>query len=193
MKRYFVGITGASGSIYGARIVEALLADPGREAHVCVSPAAERVMAAELGAEPENFLKIGDEQKARLVWHRHDDIGSGPASGSWRHDGMIVAPCSVKTMGALAAGMADNLIGRAGDVAMKEGMPLVLVVRETPLNLIHLRNMVRLAEAGATILPASPAFYHQPKTIEDLVRQVVQKVFDRLGIELAKPIRWKTG
>lgn len=192
MKRYFVGITGASGSIYGARIVEALLADPGREAHVCVSPAAERVMAAELGAGPDDFLKISDEQKKRLVWHRHDDIGAGPASGSWRHDGMIVAPCSVKTLGGLAAGIADNLIGRAGDVAMKEGMPLVLVVRETPLSLIHLRNMVQLAEAGATILPASPGFYHKPKTIENLVRQVVQKVFDRLGIAMAEPIRWKT-
>lgn len=190
MKRYFVGITGASGSIYGARIIEALLADPAREVHVCVSPAAERVMATELGADYDHFLKISDEQKTRLVWHRHDDIGSGPASGSWRHDGMIVAPCSVKTLGALAAGIADNLIARAGDVAMKEGMPLVLVVRETPLSLIHLKNMVRLAEAGATILPANPGFYHQPKTIEDLVRQVVQKVFDRLSIEMPDPVRW---
>lgn len=191
MKRYFVGITGASGAIYGARIVEALLADPGREAHVCVSPAAERVIAAELGAELKAVLKLSPGQKKRLVWRRHDDIGAGPASGSWRHDGMIVAPCSMKTLGALAAGVADNLIGRAGDVAMKEGLPLLLLVREAPLSLIHLRNMVRLAEAGATILPASPAFYHRPQTIEELVRQVVQKVFDRLGIEMRDPIRWK--
>jgi 4-hydroxy-3-polyprenylbenzoate decarboxylase len=138
----------------------------------------------------EKFLTITKEQTARLVIHPHTDIGSGPASGSWRHDGMIIAPCSVKTLGALAAGLADNLISRAGDVAMKEGLPLVLVVRETPLSLIHLRNMVRLAEAGATILPATPGFYHKPQTIEDLVRQVVQKVFDRLGIEMPEPIRW---
>ncbi|MCE5229268.1 UbiX family flavin prenyltransferase [bacterium] len=191
MKRYFVGITGASGSIYGARIVEALLADPEREVHLCVSPAARQVIAAELGAKLEAFLTIDGDQKSRLVFHAHDDIGAGPASGSWRHEGMIVAPCSVKTLGSLAAGLADNLISRAGDVAMKEGMPLVLVVRETPLSLIHLRNMVRVAEAGATILPASPGFYHKPQTIDDLVRQVVQKVFDRLGLQMADPIRWK--
>lgn len=191
MKRYFVGITGASGSIYGARLVEALLAGDDREVHLCVSPSAERVMAAELGGGLDAFLRLAPGQAARLVHHRHDDIAAGPASGSWRHDGMIVAPCSVKTLGSLASGLADNLISRAGDVAMKEGLPLILVVRETPLSLIHLRNMVRLAEAGATILPASPGFYHRPRTIEDLVRQVEQKIFDRLGLEMANPARWE--
>jgi 4-hydroxy-3-polyprenylbenzoate decarboxylase len=135
-------------------------------------------------------LKIDADQAKRLVYHSHGDLAAAPASGTWRFEAMIVAPCSMKTVGALASGLADNLLARAGDVSMKEGRPLVLVVRETPLNAIHLGNMLRLAEAGAAILPACPAFYHRPQGIEDLVRYVVGKVLDRLGLELPGAVRW---
>ncbi len=195
MKRYVVGITGASGAIYGARLVEALLAAPDRETHLVVSPAGARVLAEELGirggaAGLANWIGLSPEQRDRLVAHPHHDIGAGPASGTFRFEAMIVAPCSVRTLGALAAGLSDNLITRAGDVAIKEGRRLVLVARETPLSLIHLRAMTSLAEAGAIILPAAPAFYHRPRSIEDLVRYIVQKIFDRLGLELPDSVRW---
>ena len=198
MRRTVVGITGASGSIYGIRLVEALLADPEREVHLVVSPAGARVMAEELGVrprlapfEPRSFLSVTDEQAARVRLHPFGDVGAGPASGTFRFEAMIVAPCSVKSAAAIAAGLADNLLTRAADVAIKEGRPLVLVVRETPLSLVHLRNLTALAEAGVIILPANPAFYHQPRTIDDLVRYVVQKIFDRLRLEWpGGAIRW---
>jgi 4-hydroxy-3-polyprenylbenzoate decarboxylase len=197
MKRYIVGITGASGSIYAVRLIQALLDDPQREVHLIVSPAGARVMAAEL-SRPVS-LKDGDaaalfcltsEQGARLIPHPFADIGAGPASGTFKFEAMIVCPASVKTVGAIAAGLADNLLTRAADVALKEGRPLVLVPRETPFSVIHLRNMLELAQAGAIILPANPAFYHQPATIDDLVRYVIQKIFDRLNLEMPDPIRW---
>jgi flavin prenyltransferase len=198
MKRFILGITGASGSIYGARLVEALAAAPDHEVHLVLSPAGIRVLADELAVKPqlnpfrpESFLKVDAEQGSRIVNHLFTDIGAGPASGTYKFEAMIVAPCSVKTIGALAAGLADNLITRAGDVALKEGRPLLLMVRETPFSVIHLENMLKLARAGAAIIPASPAFYHKPETLEDLVRYMVQKVFDRLGLEFPKQaIRW---
>lgn len=196
-KRYVVGLTGASGSIYGVRLVEALLADPGREVHLIISPAGARVMREELGQpgtssdqDPLSFFKLSAEQRERLVLHDFADIGAGPASGTFRFEAAIVCPCSVKTVGAVAAGLADNLLTRVADVALKEGRPLLLTPRETPLSLIHLRNLTRLAEAGAIILPACPAFYHRPQTIEELVGHIVQKIFDRLGLDYPAATRW---
>ena len=197
MKRFIVAITGASGVLYGVRLVEALLAVPEHETHLIVSPAGCRVMADELDARPvlepftpESFLKITPEQKQRLHHHRFGDIGAGPASGTFRFDAMIICPATVKTVAAVAAGLADNLVTRTADVALKEGRPLLLVPRETPLSVIHLENMLRLARAGAIILPACPGFYHHPLTIEDLVRHLVQKIFDRLGLDFPDPVRW---
>jgi 4-hydroxy-3-polyprenylbenzoate decarboxylase len=196
-QRIIVAITGASGSIYGLRLIEALLTDPRREVHVIVSPAGARVMAAETDLrpalapfDPRSFLRLTDDQAARIHHHAFADIGAGPASGTFRHDGMVICPASVKTVGAVAAGLADNLIARAADVAIKEGLPLVLVPRETPLSSIHLRNLLTISQAGGIVLPANPAFYHRPQTIEDLVRYVTQKIFDRLGLELPDSIRW---
>jgi 4-hydroxy-3-polyprenylbenzoate decarboxylase len=198
MKRFMVGITGASGSIYGVRLVEALAAALEHEVHLALSPAGVRVLADELDVKPqlapfraESFLQLTPEQARRVVLHPCGDIGAGPASGTFRTEATIIAPCSVKTVGALAAGLADNLITRAGDVALKEGRPLLLLVRETPFSAIHLENMLRLSQAGACIVPAAPAFYHKPQTIEDLVRFMVQKVFDRLGLEFpGSAVRW---
>lgn len=197
MERYLVGLTGASGSIYGVRLVEALLADPGREVHLMVSPAALRVMGDELPKRPNlspfdanSFLNVDVSQAQRIVYHPFNDIGAGPASGTFRCEAMIVCPASVKTVAAIHAGLADNLITRAADVTLKEGRPLVVVPRETPFSTIHLRNMLGLSEAGATILPANPGFYHRPQSVEDLVRYIVQKIFDRLGLESPNAIRW---
>lgn len=200
--RVIVAITGASGAIYGVRLIEALLADPAREVHLVVSPAGEQVMAAELGPplRPEGtelelpgimgYFNLTVDQAERLIQHEDDDIGAPPASGTFRAAATIVCPCSMKTVGHIAAGTADNLIVRAADVALKEGRPLVLVPRETPFSLIHLRNLTRLAEAGAVILPAMPAFYQHPRDIEDLVRHIVQKIFDRLDWEFPGAFRW---
>jgi 4-hydroxy-3-polyprenylbenzoate decarboxylase len=196
-KRFIVAITGASGSIYGVRLVERLLAEPTREVHLIVSPAGARVMAGELDAcpalapfDPHSFLKLTDEQAGRLRFHPYGDIGAGPASGTFRHDGMTICPASVKTVGAVAAGLADNLIARAADVTLKEGRPLVVVPRETPFSAIHLRNLLTISQAGGIVLPACPAFYHRPRTIENLVGYVIQKIFDRLGLEYPDAIRW---
>jgi 4-hydroxy-3-polyprenylbenzoate decarboxylase len=197
MKRFIVAITGASGVLYGTRLVEAMLRAPDHEVHLIISPSGCRVMTDELGVQPvlspftpESFLCVNPEQKQRLHYHRFQDIGAGPASGTFRFDAMIICPATVKTVAAIAAGIADNLITRTADVALKEGRPLMMVPRETPFSVIHLENMLRLARAGGIILPACPGFYHHPKTIEDLVRFIVQKVFDRLGLELPDPIRW---
>ena len=194
MKRYIVGITGASGSVYGAALVEALLADPGREVHLILTPAACQVMAGELPgflpSEPGSFLRLTPGQAGRLKLHPNGDVGAGPASGTYRFEAVIICPASVKTVAAVASGLADSLLTRSADVALKEGRPLVLVPRETPLSIIHLRNMLAAAEAGAIVLPACPAFYHHPVTIDDLVRFVIQKIFDRLGLDFPDPVRW---
>lgn len=197
IKRVIVGVSGASGAIYGVRLVEALLADPAREVHLIVSAAAERVARAELGrpVSPESkgflsFLNLRPDQAARIILHANDNIGAAPASGTFRAEAMAICPCSMKTLAHVAAGLADSLIARAADVTLKEGRRLVLVPRETPLSLIHLRNMTALAEAGAVIAPAMPGFYHQPQTIDELVGHVVQKVCDRMGVDYPGAFRW---
>lgn len=195
-KTFVVAITGASGSIYGLRLVQ-VLADSGHQVLVILSQAAIHVLAHELGMDPDrgflDFLAhqgMAPDALTRIEIFYDDEISSAPASGSFVHHGMAVAPCSMKTLAAAAAGYADNLITRSCDVSIKEKRPLVLVPRETPFSLIHLENMTRLARAGAVILPPSPSFYTFPQSVEDLVDTVVARVLDHLGADHELLARW---
>lgn len=174
--RIVVAISGASGAVYGIRALEALKKFR-VETHLIVTAAAKETIHL------ETDRSIAEVKGLAAQTYRIDDLKARVSSGSFRTDGMVVIPCSMKTLGGIANGYADNLLLRAAEVTMKERRPLVLVVRETPLTLIHLENMARAARAGAVILPAMPAFYHRPKTISDLVDQVVGKVLDVLGID----------
>ena len=184
MTRLVVGLTGASGSIYGIRLLEVLRGNADVQTHLVISAAGKRTLVE------ETRYSVADVEA--LAYHRYDvkDIGASIASGSFRTAGMVVAPCSIKTLSALANSHADTLLARAGDVTLKEGRPLVLVVRETPLHAGHLRQMLALAEIGAVILPPVPAFYHRPKTIRDLVDHTIGRVLDRLGIEHGLGTEW---
>jgi 4-hydroxy-3-polyprenylbenzoate decarboxylase len=186
-RRVVIGVTGASGSVYAQRTVQALL-ESGFEVHLSLTPAGLATWAYEMGApfSPDPLAARG-----RLVMHRHDDLFSATGSGSWRHGGMAVVPCSVKTLAAIAAGFADNVVTRAADVALKERRKLVLLVREAPLSRIHLENMLRVDQAGAVVIPASPGFYHHPKTVDDLVDFVVARVLDQLGCDHPLTKRWR--
>lgn len=181
-----VGITGASGTIYGVRVLE-VLRDLGIETHLVMSAAARRV------AELETDFGVDEiEALADYSW-TNDEIAAPIASGSFRTSGMIVAPCSIKSLSAIAHSYNDSLLARAADVCLKERRKLVLVVRETPLHLGHLRLMAEVTEYGAIVLPPMPAFYHQPKTIADLVDQTVGKVLDQFGVEHDLFRRWGGG
>lgn len=181
--RLVVGVSGASGAIYGVRTLE-VLKELKMETHLIMTPAAMKTVRL------ETDYKVADIESLATQVHRIDDITSKVASGSFRTDGMVVVPCSMKTLGGIASGFSDNLLLRAADVTMKERRPLVLVVRETPLSLIHLENMVKVTRAGAIVLPAMPAFYHRPKTVDALVNQVVGKVLDTLGVDNQTFKRW---
>jgi 4-hydroxy-3-polyprenylbenzoate decarboxylase len=176
VKRLVVGISGASGSIYGIRLLELLRGIDGVESHLIVSDAAKRTIVEETDVAVRDVIA--------LATRRYDnrDIGAAPASGSFRTDGMVIAPCSIKTAAAIAHCLADTLIARAADVTLKEGRPLVLLVRETPLHLGHLRVLTALAEMGAVILPPMPAFYNRPKQIDEIVDHTLARVLDRLGL-----------
>jgi len=193
-----VGVTGASGVVYGIRFVESL-ARRGHRVDLILSDGARRVLEAEMGvraarsANPEQFLDVTKAERERIRTFALRDIAALPASGTYRIRAMVVIPASMKTCAALAHGYADNLITRAGDVALKERTPLIVVPRETPFSEIHLANLLTLARAGAIILPAMPGFYHNPKSIDDLVDFVVMKVFDALGLDHSFPHRWKGG
>lgn len=177
-----MGVTGASGVVYGVRLAEEL-AKSGIELTIVVSDVARKVLASEM---PEGMEELG---KRGRVLSEHE-IEADVSSGSAKFDATVVCPCSMKTLAAIANGYANNLICRSADVALKEHRRLVLVVRETPLSAIHLENMLKLARLGVTILPASPGFYHKPKTIDDLVNHVVGKIMDALGIESNLFKRW---
>jgi 4-hydroxy-3-polyprenylbenzoate decarboxylase len=184
MRRLIVGFGGASGAIYGVRFLRQAVRHFD-EVYLMLSANAPDVIAQELGirldsAAPVETLLGGDAAKVRLC--AATDFFSPPASGSFRHDGMVIVPCSLGTAGRIAAGISNDLTTRAADVCLKERRPLILVVRESPLNLIHLRNLTALTEAGATILPAAPSFYHAPRTIDDLVDSVVARILQNLGI-----------
>ncbi|MBL8842396.1 MAG: UbiX family flavin prenyltransferase [Planctomycetes bacterium] len=192
MKRVVVAITGASGAVYGRAVVETLLAAD-VPVDLVASPPAERVARDELDAgwtRPALEQWLG-ARAAAVTLHRHDDIGAAIASGSCPVRGMIVAPCSMGSAGRIAAGLSDALIERAADVQLKERRPLVLVVRETPLSLLHLENLTRLARAGATVLPAAPGFYARPQTIADLVRFVAERAVAAVGVEARRSVEWK--
>jgi len=193
-KKIITAICGASGIVYGVRLLKALLEKPA-DVMLIISRAGEEVMQHEMGyrkVDLQFFRKqegIKLHPEAKLTCYQPDDLFAPPASGSFRHDGMIIAPCSMKTLAAVSSGISDNLIHRAADVCLKEKRPLILVPRETPLNLIHLKNMVQAAEAGATILPPSPSFYSSPKTIPELVDTVIARILDHIGLEqtIVKP------
>lgn len=183
-KRILLAVTGASGPQYAMALARALSGRPDIELHLILSEAAKKVMALEADFGPEDLLTLAHAS------YSEKDIAAGPASGSWRHAGMIVCPCSMASLGAIAHGLGTNLIHRAADVTLKEGRKLVLVTRETPLNLIHIKNMLAAKEAGADIVPASPGFYHKPKTIDDLVNHLAGRILDQLGIDNALFKRW---
>jgi 4-hydroxy-3-polyprenylbenzoate decarboxylase len=197
--RIVVGICGASGSIYGIRLLKALLEQPW-EVHLIISEAGKIVMAHELGFKDnssfEQFLEREDvrfHEDARLIRHAPDDLLADSASGSFKHQGMVIAPCSMKTLAAVASGYATNLMERTADVCLKEKRPLVLVPRETPLNKIHLKNMIKAHNAGAIIMPPSPGFYFRPEAIDDLVDFIVARILDQLNIEHNLVGEWGSG
>src|SRR4051812_38452739 len=190
-----VAITGASGSPYGVRLLRVLLS-AGRTVHLVVSPAATEGMERELGLTVDLVefdapaLLGGDLDVSNLHYHHYRDFQAGIASGSFLTAGMVVCPCSMGTVAAIAHGTSENLIHRAADVHLKERRKLVLVPRETPLGLIQLRNLTAVAEAGAVVLPAMPAFYTLPKSVGDMVDFVVGRVCDQLGVEHNLLKRW---
>ena len=195
--RIIVGITGASGVIYAREFVKEMLRQE-MQVHLIISPSTYTVWAAELGVggKPDKvdfhkWLGLDEISDKNLVHWKHDDIAAGCASGTFRFRGMIILPCSMNTLGAMANGIADNLITRAADVCLKEKRPLVVVPRETPLNLIHLKNMTTLYEAGARIVPAMPGFYHKPETIDDLVELFVMKLCDQFDLPCSFFHRWR--
>jgi 4-hydroxy-3-polyprenylbenzoate decarboxylase len=189
-KRVVVGISGASGAPYGVRLIE-LLTIRGIEVHVAVSDLGRRLLGEEAGIAPVTAEALAGSGDPNLVTiHSGRDMGAVIASGSFRHDGMVIVPCSSNTLGALAAGMTTTLLQRAAAVTLKEGRKLILAHRETPLSRIDIGNMDRLSGAGAQIVPLSPGFYMQPRTIDDLIDFMVGRLLDHLEIDHDLPVRW---
>ncbi|OFW97122.1 MAG: hypothetical protein A3D94_03610 [Alphaproteobacteria bacterium RIFCSPHIGHO2_12_FULL_66_14] len=182
-KRLVIGISGASGVIYGVRLLEALKPLP-VETHLVMTRTAEVTLAH------ETDLKVAAVRKLADVAHGVDDLAAAVSSGSFRTLGMIVAPCSMRSLGEIAAGISTNLLTRAADVVLKERRKLVLLVRETPLHAIHLRNMATLADMGAIIAPPVPAFYNRPKTLDDVIDHTVGRVLDLFDLDTGKVKRW---
>jgi 4-hydroxy-3-polyprenylbenzoate decarboxylase len=185
-QRLIVGISGASGAIYGIRLLEVLQQLPEIDTHLIISKAAKRTIVLETDYKVDQVEKLAAE-----VFPDHD-IAASVSSGSYKTSGMVVIPCSIKTLSGIANSYADNLLVRAADVVLKEQRKLVLVLRETPLHLGHTQLMTRSIEIGATLLPAMPAFYHRPSTIDDLINQTVNRVLDQFDIELPDDLfeRW---
>ena len=177
MRRLIVAITGASGSVLGVRLLERLRHAPGIETHLILSASGALTSAQEMD------IKRSEIEALAHVVHNVKDIGASVASGSFRTAGMVVAPCSMKTLAAIAHGLADNLVTRAADVVLKERRRLVLLARETPLNLAHLRNMTAVTEMGAIVCPPVPAFYTRPQTVDDIVDHTVGRVLDLFDID----------
>jgi 4-hydroxy-3-polyprenylbenzoate decarboxylase len=182
-KRVIVGITGASGSIYGIRLLE-LLKHRGVETHLIISHWAARTLVH------ETSYTVQQVQDLASVRYPIGDVGAAIASGSFLTLGMIIVPCSMRTLGAIAHGVGDNLIHRAADVVLKERRRLVLAIREAPLNEIHLENMLKLARMGVSICPPTPAFYNHPTSLDDVVSYSVARLLDQLGIHLTDEERW---
>jgi len=187
VRRLIVGITGASGVVYGIRLLEVLRGVADIETHLILTNAARQTIALETDHSPAAVEALADH------CYRPGDIAAALSSGSFRTSGMVVIPCSIKTLSGIATSYADSLVVRAADVVLKERRRLVLVVRETPLHLGHLRLMERAAELGAIVMPPVPAFYHRPRTIEEIIDQTVNRVLDALDIELERELfaRWQ--
>ena len=183
-KRVIVAISGASGAVYGVRLLETLRALGGVETHLVVS------QAGWLNVQQEMALSRPQVEALADAVHPVDHVGATLASGSFQCDGMVIAPCSMRTLGAVAHGLSDNLITRAADVMLKERRRLIVMVRETPLNLAHLRNMTSVTEMGAIVFPPVPAFYHRPQTVAELVDHTVSRVVDLLGVAQPQAPRW---
>ena len=190
-----VGVTGASGAILAQKMLVLLEEDARVErVHLVVTEAGQRLFAEEMGVTSGDLKQL----PSRILGHPvakidvlpNKDVGASIASGSYAVDAMVVIPCSMGTLGAIANGISDDLVARAADVMLKEGRKLVLCVRDTPFNRVHLENMLRAQQAGAVIMPAVPAFYHQPKTIDDLVTQYVCRVLAQMGLEQEDMYRW---
>lgn len=182
-RRLVVGITGASGAIYGVRLLERARALDVRT-HLVATPAGVLNVHHELGLDRSALEALADEA------HNPADVGACIASGSFETTAMVVAPCSMKSLAAIAHGLSDNLLTRAADVALKERRRLVLLVRETPLNLAHLRNMTAVTEMGGIVFPPLPAFYNRPQSIDELVNDTIERVLSLLGFEAATPREW---
>ncbi|MBN8551955.1 MAG: UbiX family flavin prenyltransferase [Caulobacterales bacterium] len=182
-QRLVVGISGATGAAYGVRALDALKA-LGVESHLVISRAAALTLTSELGLTPSDLAERADQT------YRVQDVGAAIASGSFKTMGMLIAPCSVRTMSEIATGVTSSLLTRAADVTLKERRPLVLMVRETPLHVGHLRTMTALAEMGATIAPPLPAFYTAPQTLDEMVDQSVGRVLDLFGLDWDQTRRW---
>ncbi|WP_286809449.1 UbiX family flavin prenyltransferase [Leclercia sp. UBA2479] len=187
MKRLIVGISGASGAIYGVRLLQVLRNVPDVETHLVMSQAARQTLSL------ETDLSLRDVQFLADVIHDARDIAATISSGSFKTSGMVILPCSIKTLSGIVNSYTDTLVTRAADVVLKERRPLVLCVRETPLHLGHLRLMTQAAELGAVIMPPVPAFYHRPQSLDDVINQTVNRVIDQFDIELPADLftRWQ--
>ncbi|HBB6758184.1 TPA: UbiX family flavin prenyltransferase [Citrobacter amalonaticus] len=187
MKRLIIGISGASGAIYGVRLLQVLRDVPDVETHLIMSQAARQTLSL------ETDLSLRDVQALASVTHDARDIAASISSGSFQTAGMVVLPCSIKTLSGIVHSYTDGLLTRAADVVLKERRPLVLCVRETPLHLGHLRLMTQAAEIGAIIMPPVPAFYHRPQTLDDVINQTVNRVLDQFDIALPQDLftRWQ--
>lgn len=183
-KRLIIAITGASGVSYGLRLLQVLQAVPDIETHMVMSDAGKLNLQHELDISLAEFEALAD------VVHAVSDIGATIASGSFQSSGMVVAPCSMRTLAAVAHGLSDNLITRAADVMLKERRRLILMVREAPLNLAHLRNMTSVTEMGGIIYPPSPAFYQRPQSVADIIDHTISRVIDLLEIPQSQAVRW---
>lgn len=187
MKRLIVGISGASGAIYGVRLLQVLRDVAGVETHLVMSQAARQTLSL------ETDLSLRDVQATADVVHDARDIAASISSGSFKTAGMVILPCSIKTLSGIVNSYTDTLVTRAADVVLKERRPLVLCVRETPLHTGHLRLMTQAAELGAVIMPPVPAFYHRPQTLDDVINQTVNRVLDQFDIDLPEDLftRWQ--
>lgn len=184
MRRLIVGMSGATGAIYGIRILEVLKGLSDIETHLVLTKAAKMTIQVETPHSVKDVETMAD------VVHDINNIGASISSGSFRTEGMVIAPCSMKSMGGIAHSVAGDLLVRAADVILKERKKLVLVARETPLHLGHLESMVQLTRMGAVIFPPVPAFYHRPKTLDDVINQTVTRILDQFGIEVTLFERW---
>lgn len=183
-RRLVVGVTGATGAIYAQRLLQVLRVAGGVETHLVISPPGMLTIKHELGLSRQSFQELADEV------HSFRDVGASLASGSFATAGMVIAPCSVRTLAAVANGLSDNLITRAADVTLKERRRLVLMLRETPFNLAHLRNMTAVTEMGGVVFPPLPAFYLQPQSILEMVDHTVARVLEMFDITVPSP-RWQ--